>query len=84
MQRPQIAVSGGLYTSRMRYGAGYFMGNRAIVFVTTDAPRAAFGPGSRGGNFDTMLWPLQYSMHCMGFSVLPPFIFYGVQGYPYS
>lgn len=68
----------------MRYGAGYFMGNHAIVSVTTGALRAAFGAGSRGCNLDTTLWPLQYLMHYMGFSVLPPFIFYGVQGYSYS
>ncbi|MBJ3763115.1 NAD(P)H-dependent oxidoreductase [Maribius pontilimi] len=77
----RVFVSGGLYTSRMRYGTGYFRGRRAIVSVTTGAPRAAFGPGCRGGDFDTMLCPLNYSMHYMGFWVLPPFVSYGVQGY---
>lgn len=80
----RVFVSGGLYTSKMRYDAGYFRGRRALVSVTTGAPQAAFGPGSRGGDFDTMLWPVQYSMHYMGFSVLPPFISYGVQGHGYS
>ncbi|WP_235604681.1 NAD(P)H-dependent oxidoreductase [Sulfitobacter sp. EhC04] len=80
----RVFVSGGLYTSRMRYDAGYFRGRRALVSVTTGAPRGAFGPGGRGGNFDTMLWPVQYSMHYLGFSVLPPFISYGVQGHGYS
>jgi NAD(P)H dehydrogenase (quinone) len=80
----RVFVSGGLYTSKMRYDTGYFRGRHALVSVTTGAPRAAFGPCSRGGNFDTMLWPVQYSMHYMGFSVLPPFISYGVQGHGYS
>lgn len=80
----RVFVSGGLYTSRMRYDTGYFRGKRALVSVTTGAPRAAFGPGSRGGDFETMLWPVQYSMHYMGFSVLPPFVSYGVQGHGYS
>lgn len=80
----RVVVSGGLYTSRMRYDAGYFKGKRALVSVTTGAPRQAFGPGSRGGDFETMLWPVQYSLHYMGFSVLPPFISYGVQGHGYS
>lgn len=79
----RVFVSGGLYTGRMRYDTGYFRGRRAIVSVTTGAPRAAFGPGSRGGDFETMLWPVQYSMHDMGFSVLPPFISFGVQGHGY-
>lgn len=80
----RVFVSGGLYTSKMRYDAGYFRGRRALLSVTTGAPRAAFGQGSRGGDFDTILWPVQYSMHYMGFSVLPPFISYGVQGHGYS
>lgn len=80
----RVFVSGGLYTSRMRYDTGYFRGRRALVSVTTGAPQAAFGPGNRGGDFDTMLWPVQYSMHYMGFSILPPFISYGVQGHGYS
>ena len=80
----RVFVSGGLYTSRMRYDAGYFRGKRALVSVTTGAPRKAFGPGNRGGEFDTMLWPVQYSLHYMGFAVLPPFISYGVQGHGYS
>lgn len=79
----RVFVSGGLYTSRMRYDAGYFRGRRALVSVTTGAPRAAFGPNSRGGDLETMLWPVHYSMHYMGFSVLPPFVSYGVQGHGY-
>lgn len=80
----RVFMSGGLYTSRMRYDTGYFKGRRALVSVTTGAPQQAFGPGSRGGDFDTMLWPVQYSLHYMGFTVLPPFISYGVQGHGYS
>lgn len=80
----RVFVNGGLYTSRMRYDTGYFKGKRALVSVTTGAPRNAFGPGSRGGDFDVMLWPIQYSLHYMGFAVLPPFVSYGVQGHGYS
>ncbi|MEC9469593.1 flavodoxin family protein (plasmid) [Roseibium aggregatum] len=80
----RVFVSGGIYTSRARYDTGYFRGKRALVSVTTGAPHQAFGPGSRGGDFDTMLWPIHYSLHYVGFSVLPPFISYGVQGHGYS
>lgn len=79
----RVFVNGGLYTSQMRYDAGYFRGTRAVVSVTTGAPQQAFGPGSRGGAFETMLWPVQYSLHYMGFSVLPPFISFGLQGHGY-
>ena len=80
----RVFVSGGLYTSRMRYDAGYFRGKRAVVSVTSGAPEGAFGPGARGGDLDVMLWPVQYSLHYMGFTVLPPFVSYGVQGHGYS
>lgn len=79
----RVFVSGGLYSSSKRYDSGHFRGKRAVLSVTTGAPRQAFAPGSRGGDFDTMLWPLQYSLHYMGFSVLPPFISFGVQGHGY-
>ncbi|WP_299407218.1 NAD(P)H-dependent oxidoreductase [uncultured Roseobacter sp.] len=79
----RVFVNGGLYTSRKRYDTGHFRGTRVIVSVTTGAPERAFGPGSRGGDFQTMLWPIQYSLHYMGFSVLPPFISFGVQGHGY-
>ncbi|EPX81908.1 NAD(P)H-dependent oxidoreductase [Salipiger mucosus] len=80
----RVFVSGGLYTSRMRYDAGYFRGRRALVSLSTGAPAEAFGPGCRGGDLGTMLWPVHYSMHYMGFSVLPPFTSHGVQGHGYS
>jgi NAD(P)H dehydrogenase (quinone) len=31
-----------------------------------------------------LLWPIHYSLHYMGFSVLPPFLAHGVQGHGYA
>lgn len=80
----RVFVSGGLYTSRMRYDRGYFRGKRAMVSVTTGAPAETFGPFSRGGDLDTLLWPIQYSLYYMGFSVLPAFLAHGIQGHGYA
>lgn len=80
----RVFVSGGLYTSTMRYDRGFFRSKRAICSVTSGAPAAAFGPGARGGDVDVLLWPIQYSLHYMGFSVLPPFLSFGVQGHGYA
>lgn len=80
----RVFVSGGLYTSRMRYDKGFFRGKTAVVSVTTGAPSAAFGPGARGGDMDQMLWPVHYSLHYMGFTVLPPFLAHGIQGHGYA
>ncbi|PTY37766.1 NADPH quinone oxidoreductase [Saccharospirillum sp. MSK14-1] len=79
----RVLISGGLYTSRMRYDNGYFKGRRALISVTTGAPAEALGPGGRGGDIDALLWPLHYSLHYLGYSVLPPFVAAGVQGQGY-
>lgn len=80
----RVFVSGGLYTSTMRYDRGYFRGRRAIVSVTSGAPAEAFGPGARAGDVAGLLWPFQYSLHYMGFTVMPPNFSFGVQGHGYS
>jgi len=80
----RVFLSGGLYTSKMRYDTGYFRGRRAVCSVTSGAPAAAFGPGGRGGDIETLLWPIQYSLHYMGFSLLPPMLSFGVQGHGFS
>ena len=80
----RVFVSGGLYTSSMRYDRGCFRGKKAVCSVTTGAPEIAFGPGSRGGDIDRILWPTHYSLHYMGFRVLPPFVAFGIQGHGFS
>ncbi|MEL7544493.1 MAG: NAD(P)H-dependent oxidoreductase [Pseudomonadota bacterium] len=84
----RVFVSGGLYTSEMRYDRGVFRGKRAICSITTGAQSDAFGPGCRGGDIEKILWPTHYSLYYMGFDVLPPHVTYGVQnqnmGYAYQ
>jgi NAD(P)H dehydrogenase (quinone) len=80
----RVFVSGGLYTSRMRYDTGYFRGKRAICSVTSGAPEEAFGSGGRGGDIDALMWPIQYSLHYMGFDVAAPMLSPGVQGHGYA
>lgn len=74
----RVFVNGGLYTSKMRYDRGYFRGKRAICSVTAGAPEAAFKGNGRGGNIDTMMWPIHYSLYYIGFTVLTPFVSYGI------
>lgn len=80
----RVFVSGGLYTSRMRYDRGYFRGKRAICSVTVGAPASVLTPGSRGGDIDTLLYPVQYSLYYMGFSVLPPYVASGMPGHGFG
>lgn len=79
----RVFVNGGLYTSRRRYDRGYFRGKRVIFSVTTGAPAPAFEPQGRGGDIDLLLWPLHYSLYYLGFTVLPPFFAFGIQGHGY-
>jgi len=80
----RVFVNGALYTSRMRYDRGYFRGKRAMCSFTSGAPQDAFGPASRGGDLDAMLYPIQYSLYYMGFDVLAPFHADAIQGHGYS
>ncbi|MBO6900102.1 MAG: NAD(P)H-dependent oxidoreductase [Rhizobiaceae bacterium] len=80
----RVFVAGGLYTSRMRYDRGYFRGKRALCSVTSGAPEEVFVPGGRGGEISQILWSLQFSLHYMGFCVLPPHASFGVAGHGFS
>lgn len=80
----RVFVSGKIYKSRQRYDTGYFRGKRALVSVTTGAPETAFGSGARGGDMDVMLWPIHYSLHYLGFSVLPPQCHFEASGHGFD
>jgi NAD(P)H dehydrogenase (quinone) len=68
----------GLFTSRQRYDRGFFSGRRAIVSVTAGGPEPTFSHSGRNGDLDLILWPLHFTLHYMGYSVLPPFAAFGV------
>jgi len=71
----RVFVSGGLYTSKMRYDKGYFRGKRAFCSVTSGAPESTFTENGRGGGeIESLLRSINFSLHYMGFSVLPPFL----------
>ncbi len=80
----RVFVNGGLYTSTMRYDRGYFRGRTALCSITTGAPEVAFGRDSRAGDIERILWSTHFSLHYMGFHVLPPFVAFGIQGHGYA
>ena len=60
------------------YEKGVFAGKKALISMTTGAPRSSFVDGSRNGEMDMMLWPLLWgTLRFTGFEVLPPFVSYG-------
>jgi NAD(P)H dehydrogenase (quinone) len=81
----RVFVSGGLYTSKMRYDKGFFKGKRAICSVTSDAPTETFTEKGRGGGeIEVLLRSLNFSLHYMGFLVLPPFLSTEIQNADYT
>ena len=77
----RVFIAGGLYTSKMRYDKGYFLGKRAVCSVTSGAPENTFTQNGRaGGEIKTLLHSMNYSLNYMGFSVLPPRLVSEVQG----
>ena len=80
----RIFVSGGLYTSTKRYDQGHFKGKVAMCSATIGAPAIAMQPGGRGGTIEQIFWSTQYSLHYVGFSVLPPFLANSVQGHGFA
>lgn len=83
----RVFVGGGLYTSKMRYDKGYFKGKSAICSVTSGAPLSTFTENGRGGGeIETLLRSINFSLHYMGFTVFPPYLATEIQnkGFTYK
>lgn len=83
----RVFVAGGLYTSKMRYDKGYFRGRRAFCSVTSGAPLSTFTENGRGGGeIQDLLRSINFSLHYMGFEVLPPYLSTEIQnkGFTYK
>jgi NAD(P)H dehydrogenase (quinone) len=76
----RVFVYGRAYTSRRRYDSGAFRGKRAMLALTTGGPEATFRRDGRNGYIDHLLWPLNFTLHYLGFRVLAPFVAFGVEG----
>ncbi len=74
----RILAYGATYTSKMRYGRGHLRGRRAMLSVTLGGPQSTFAHNGRNGDIQLLLWPIQMSLHYVGYSVLPPFTAFGV------
>lgn len=70
----RVLTYGEVYSSSRRFDTGRFRGKRAMLSVTTGGSAASYGHDGRNGDIDLLLWPLNFSLHYMGYSVLPPFI----------
>jgi NAD(P)H dehydrogenase (quinone) len=73
------------YTSSKRFEDGRFRGKRAMLSLTVGTSAATYAHDGRSGDIALMLWPVNFSLAYVGYTVLEPFVAYGVEaGLRYS
>src|SRR5262245_4015586 len=76
----RVFVYGEVYSSQRRFHTGAFNGKRALLSVTAGSSQAACAPDGREGDTSLILWPVHYTLHYVGFTVLEPVIITDVRG----
>ena len=76
----RVFVYGKLYSGTRRFHAGVCAGKRAMLSVTAGSSQAACSPDGREGDTELILWPIHYSLHFVGYTVLEPVIITDVRG----
>lgn len=81
----RVFIYGDVYTSKKRFEAGRFAGKRAMLSVTVGTSPETYAYDGRSGDIDLMLWPVNFTLAYVGYTVLTPFVAYGVEaGIRYS
>ncbi len=81
----RILAYGEAYTGFRRFEDGRFVGKRAMLSVTVGTSRETYAHDGRSGDMDLMLWPVNFSLAYVGYTVLEHFVAYGVEaGLRYS
>jgi len=81
----RVFAYGDVYTSGMRFEHGRFAGRRAMLSVTVGTSEATYAHDGRSGDIELLLWPVHFTLAYVGFTVLEPFVAYGVEaGLRYS
>jgi NAD(P)H dehydrogenase (quinone) len=81
----RVFAYGEVYASKRRFENGRFTGKRAMLSVTLGTSAETYDFNGRSGDIDLLLWPVNFSLAYVGFTVLEPFAAYGVEaGIQYS
>ncbi len=81
----RVLIYGEVYASRKRFESGRFKGKRAMVSVTVGTSLETYEYNGRSGDIDLLLWPVNFTLAYVGFTILEPFVAYGVEaGIRYS
>ena len=76
----RVLIFGEVYASTKRFEKGRFVGKRAMLSVTVGTSQETYAFDGRSGDIDLLLWPVNFSLAYVGYTVLSPFIAYGVEG----
>ena len=81
----RVLIYGEVYTSTKRFEAGRFKNKRAMVSLTVGTSAETYAHDGRSGDINLLLWPINFTLAYVGFTVLEPFVAYGVEaGLRYS
>jgi NAD(P)H dehydrogenase (quinone) len=81
----RVFAYGETYTSKKRFERGRFAGKRAMLSVTVGTSPETYAHDGRSGDIELMLWPINFTLAYVGYTVLAPFVAYGVEaGLRYS
>ena len=81
----RVLVYGDVYTSKQRFENGRFAGKRAMLSLTVGTSAETYAFDGRSGDIELLLWRVNFTLAYVGFSVLRPFVAYGVEaGLRYS
>jgi NAD(P)H dehydrogenase (quinone) len=81
----RVFLYGEVYTSKQRFENGHFVGKQAMLSVTVGTSAETYAHDGRSGDIDLLLWPVQFSLAYVGYTILAPFVAYGVEaGLRYS
>jgi NAD(P)H dehydrogenase (quinone) len=68
----RVFAYGALYKGSQRLDAGVCRGKRAVLSVTAGSSADACAYDGQEGDTSLILWPIHYSLHYVGFTVLEP------------
>lgn len=81
----RVFIYGKVYSSSTRFEHGRFAKKRAMLSVTVGTSRETYAYNGRSGDIELLLWPMNFNLAYAGYTVLKPFIAYGVEaGIQYS
>ena len=68
----RVLIYGEVYASRKRFEQGRFVGKRALLSLTVGTSPETYAFDGRSGDIDLLLWPVNFSLAYVGYTVLAP------------